>query len=371
MKNKIVLSLAAILTVSSLNASELLKDIKVDISDTVRYSAEDDSNKHLNATTNKLNINLSGDIKVIPQTSFELGLTDIRNIDDQSDTREYNGQKQTKLNRANLTTNIHQIDTVVKAGRQAVTMDKGSLISNDPWALMERTVDRVTVVNNSIKDLTLTTAYGWQVNPSDTKNNLKTDFLLLNAKYNILDGVTISVYDYLIEDHSDTYGSLFDMRITEKGLSYLTTVEYNQQKDANIGNATNVDGKFYNVNIGLGALGTDFRVGHLVSKDRFDAPLGDNHNFLGTSDMIGHGDVKSTYVTLDSQLTNSLTANVSYHYLKKESDSKKLGNEVDLGLTYKFNDNLSFLAKTALFNSNSEGGLQDDKRTWVEAKITF
>ena len=51
MKNKIVLSLAAILTISSLSAADLLKDVKVDISDSVRYTAEDDSNKNLNATS--------------------------------------------------------------------------------------------------------------------------------------------------------------------------------------------------------------------------------------------------------------------------------------------------------------------------------
>lgn len=370
MKNKIVLSLAAILTISSLSAADLLKDVKVDISDSVRYTA-DDSNKNLNATTNKLNANLTGDVKVIPRTSFELGITDIRNIDDEIGTEKFNGQEQTKLNRANLTTNLSKIDTVVKAGRQAVTLDKGSLISNNPWALMETSVDSVAVINNSVKALTLTSAYGWQVNPSDTKKNLKDEFLLLNAKYTIVNGMTISAYDYMIEDTSDTYGALFDMNITEKGLTYLTTVEYDKQRDASIGETVGVDAKFYNINTGLGALGNEVRLGYTVSKDGFDAPLGDTHDFLGTSDMIGHGDVKSKYVTLNSKLTDELTANVSYHNLKAESDNTRLGNEVDLGLSYKFNDNLSFLAKTAIFNSYSESGIEDDKKTWVEAKVSF
>lgn len=371
MKNKIVLSLAAILTVSSLSAADLLKDIKTDISDSVRFTANDDTNKNLNATTNKLKVNLTGDVKVVPQTTFELEVTDVRNIDDEIGSELFNGEEQTKLNRINFTTQLSQIDSVVKVGRQAVTLDKGSLISNNPWNLMETSVDGVALINNSIKGLTLTGAHGWQVNPTDTEKNVKLDFTLLNAKYNIIDGISISAYDYMIEDHSDTYGALFDVNKTDKGLTYLMTAEYNKQKDSTIGDATNVDAKFYDVNAGLGALGTEVRVGYTVSKDGFDAPLGNSHEYLGTSDMVGHGDVKSTYVTLNSELTKELSAETSFHTLKTESTGDKLGNELDLGLGYQVHENVKLMAKTALFNSYANSGLNDNDKTWVEMKVSF
>lgn len=374
MRKKIVLSLAAIMTVSSLNAmdTEFLKNLKTDVSDTVRFTSDNNIPNNLDTTTNKLKLNVTGQIDFLPQTSFEIEVTDIRNLNDEVGSKTLNGEKQTKLNRLNLTTDISQIDTVVKLGRQAVTLDKGSLISNNPWNLMETSVDRVSVVNNSIKNLTLLGAYGWQVNPADTKENLKDSFVLLNAKYSILDGVSISVYDYLIEDTRDTYGALFDVNVEDSGLSYLLTAEYNKQKNPNIGKTNvDVDGKFYNVSAGLGALDTEMRVGYTVSKDNFVAPLGDSHNFLGTSDMVGHGDVKSTYVTLNSKLTNKLTAEASYHYLKRESDGVKLGNELDLGLGYKIHKNVDVLAKTAIFNAYGQSGLADDRKVWLELKVSF
>lgn len=372
MNKKILLSLSAIMAVSALNAGEIAKNVNVNMEDTVRYQNLDrDSNTDdINGITNKFKINVSGDLKVLSGVKYEVEVTDVRNLDEDSANTTLNGEELTEINRANLSGMIGS-DTTVIVGRQAAHLDNGRMVSNGSWNLKERTVDGVAVVNTTLPNTTLFAAHGWRLNNADVADGTNVDFTLLNAKFSPKKGISISVYDYMIEDTHDTIGGLVTLTegIPSIGRDLTLNAEYAKQTDPTIGDASNVDGKFYDVNANLTLAGTTLTVGHTVSEDSFSAPLGENHAFLGTSDEVGLGDVESTYVGIKGEIIPKLTANASYHMFDTESTGADLGDEIDLGVNYAYNENVSVMAKTAMYNG--EAANTDVSKTWVGVNIKF
>ncbi len=382
MKKIVKMSLAASMLMGvssvSLQAADILTNIKADGQIRARYERVDMSNnnaKNANAYTNRLAVGVGADIAGQDWVSVYAQMTNVSSISDHygyaGNPRGYdivNDGKQTRLTQAYV--DLKYADTLLRVGRQAVNLDNLRFVGSVDWRQMPQTFDAIALVNSSIKNLGLLAAYLSQVNRVDTDDGiptLDTSSLVLHASYQIIPELNITAYDYMIGAGTaatelgahklpgrgigfDTYGIFLDGKTKlSEDTSIRYRAEYARQKDPSMkldsayGKSYNVKADYYDLELGVDVkgflacaqyevLGADTKNGKAWS---FQTPLATLHAHNGWADVFGG--VMGTPLEGLEDLNVSLgyksdafgLFKVTYHDFSSNKKSLDYGHEVD------------------------------------------
>jgi hypothetical protein len=291
----------------------------------------------------------------------------------------------TEVNRAWLS--YSNWNTTLKAGRQRIIHDGARFIGNVGWRQAEQTFDAVSVVNQSVEDLTLNYTYIFNVKRINSDNR-NSDTHAIKLDYTGLPIGKLTGYTYLIEfpgaavpvanQSSRTFGlSLAGSRPVNDAvkLSYLAEAALQIEGRES---ALDYQAEYYHLNggaafkqfdlsAGYEVLGTDNNVG-------FYTPLATLAKWNGWADAFlaatpGAG-LRDLYFSGTLKLPYGLPLNLSYHHFSTDIGDTDLGEEIDVTLTKKLNKNFSALARYAWFNSSTAGRSDRDK-FWVQIDFKF
>jgi hypothetical protein len=232
-------------------------------------------------------------------------------------------------------------DTLIRAGRQGVNLDNQRFIGTVNWRQMPQTYDAVAVVNNSIENLDLLGAYVWRVNRIFADDSLKPDVLhneavLLHAAYHFMPELTVTAYDYMVEDISDTYGLALTGKTKMAGASVSYRAEYATQQDSSIGDGK-ADADYYNIEANMlmnGIIaGAQYEVLGGDGNSAFQTPLATLHAHNGWADMF-LGTPPDGLVDLNFKLGYKAAGfgvfKVIYHDFSSDEGSTDYGTEWDV-----------------------------------------
>lgn len=286
-------------------------------------------------------------------------------------------------------------DTTLRGGRQRLMLDNERFVGAVGWRQNEQTYDGGSLVNKSIKNLTATYGYVYNVNrvfgPDDGtsaswKGDWESDTHLVNLSY-VLPFGTLTAYDYLMEfettealaQSNKTWGVRFAGKhaITmTTGLAY--TLEYASQEDHG-DNPVSYDADYYLVegaltlpaaitlNAGLEVLGGD----EDTAGKSFRTPLATLHKFQGWADTFlatPNAGIQDRYVGA-SIVVLGTTSLLTWHDYEAEDGDASYGDEINASLTRKFGKYLTGMLKYADYSE--DGFAVDTRKFWVQVQLDF
>ncbi len=193
-------------------------------------------------------------------------------------------------------------NTVVRAGRQRITLDNHRFIGDVGWRQNDQTYDSFSLTNMSLPETTIEYAYIDNVNrvfgpdsgtpPAD----FQSDSHILNVKHEWLPNWDVTAYVYLLdlEDSPFSSNKTFGIRIdgsnaVSEKTSTSYTMEYAHQK--NYGdNPNNYSADYFLLEGALTTIGITGKLGYEVlegdSVQAFQTPLATLHAFQGWADKF-------------------------------------------------------------------------------------
>lgn len=290
--------------------------------------------------------------------------------------------------------------TNLTVGRQNLVLDNTRFIGNVAWRQNYQTFDSVVVKDATFDKLSLTYGYLWGINRifGDISGapaafaDYDSDSHIFNASYAGLPFGTVTGYAYLLDfdnapgNSTATYGLSFaggtplsdDLRLTYRA-EYATQSDYgsslfNYDADYYVGELGLVFVKKYGIAVGHEVLGSDNNQG-------FKTPLATLHAFNGWADKFLNtpsAGLTDTYVKVSAELPADLSLLAFYRWYESDVGGRDYGDEINLQLTYKVNNHLSFLAKASLFEAGQTapipgagGANQDTDKFSLQADFVF
>ncbi len=274
--------------------------------------------------------------------------------------------------------------SMVKVGRQGINLDNQRYVGTVAWRQNMQTFDAVTVEAKPMDELTMIYGYVNHVErifgSGDIANPAHTDFDGHSHLINVACGkLVLFAYFFDLENDAGAANSnqSFGAHLTQPLFDEFLTLygEYGYQTDAfdspldygaNYFHATaSFDTKPVGLLFGYEYLGSDNGVGYKF-------PLGTNHAFNGYADKFlstpAQG-LQDAYVSGSAELPFDLTGKLYYHKFHAVSGGANFGDEVDLVLIKKLNDNLTILGKYAYFWS--DGDFADIQRSSIQLDYKF
>jgi hypothetical protein len=290
-------------------------------------------------------------------------------------------------------------DTTIKGPRQRIVIDNVRFVGDVGWRQNAQTFDGVLLENKSIKDVTLTYAYLYQINRvfgsenSETigspnaaiKGRWQSDSHIIHANWAASPYANLTGYSYLLDfdtapvNSSATYGGFVtgsapindDIKLSYRG-------EFAWQTD--YGNSPlsyetpyyhlNITGnlfKKYTVGVGYEVLGSDNNQG-------FRTPLATLHAFNGWADVFlatpGQG-LRDIYVTLGATLPWEMPLQFVYHKFDSDKMSQDYGSEFDVVISKKFYKNWTALLKYAHYMGEDAPYAFDADKFWAQVEFNF
>ena len=233
--------------------------------------------------------------------------------------------------------------TSLHAGRSHVNLDNQRFIGTVGWRQSERSYDTVYVANNDVENLNVMAAYVYGYAGVKSVTTTDTSSVLLNAKYKVMDELSITGYGYLLASKTDTYGVALTGKI-DAGAKLSYRAEYAVQKDPSLEYQTadvKADATYMNFDLGANFSGVLAGLNYesLSGKDgadttAFNPALGTNHKFNGWADVFYVGGVPTDGL-LDANARLGYKAKgfgkvlAVYHDFKSDVGSKSYGTEID------------------------------------------
>ena len=312
---------------------------------------------------------------------------------------------QSRITQANISYSANGFTAIL--GRKMVVLDNARFIGNVGWRQMPQTYDLAAVAYNGIENLSLLGAYVTQVNRifnSDGNGPLNTHMstgsVLLHASYKLVPELTLTAYDYMIENFADHIGIRATGKAKLDDITLKYTAEYAVQNDPSLDNEDDPlyspnrkqDADYYNLALDATYDAFTAGIGYEVLSDKGDGdyafwtPLATLHAMNGWADIF----LNTPDQGLDD-LSVKLAYNAKeygkivgiYHDFKSDVDNTQgdddLGNEVDIAYKYKINKNLGFLLKGAWYNAGDDSFLDkngkikyhDTTKYWVQLDYKF
>jgi len=305
-------------------------------------------------------------------------------------------------------TRVHQaymdfkiLSTTIRAGRQEIIMDDHRLIGNIGWRQNGQSFDAVTITNKSISDLELFAGYIAKINTIllTDKDLGDSGLIMAHAKYTGIKGMTVSVYDYLLDSDADAAGHHKDFGIVGgrvKGkipLSKDFNVEYegDYSKQHSYKDGRNYDGYmvngFFGLNFGGIGIGSGYSKisGQRGERRAFDTLFSTAHKFNGWSDQFlktngGNlvGGLEDIYFQLKAQCKPARTKFLAVYHIfdvaNKGAYGGRYGDEINVQTVTKVYDNITLLLKYAsYFASNGKGNPagKDENVFWTRVGYKF
>jgi hypothetical protein len=379
-----------------------------------RYEGVDDKSKTLFANAATLRLRLGYESAVWHGVAFAVDFDEVLDLGTTDHNSTRNGKtayptipdpRMLALNRLQVSYTT-DFDTRIIVGRQRLLIGDQRFIGNSGWRQHEQTFDAVTLVNTSVKDLTLTYAYLGRVNrvygPSDPvpatgpAGHFGSSSHLFNAVYTGLPGLKLEGYAYLLKLGQEgpasailatsklstaTYGLRGEYRASlADGLTaQLNTAYAHQQNYA--GNPLRFDLDYWQGEGSLSWRGLTALAGYEMLGGNgtigFSTPLATLHAYQGWADLFlatpanGIDDLylKGSYALRSIPCAQSLTATLVYHDFRAAHIDAGIGTEWDASLELALDKHTSFLLSLADYQGSgtSLGGFKDKTITWAQA----
>ncbi len=285
--------------------------------------------------------------------------------------------------------------TTLLAGRAAVNIGNQRFVGTVGWRQNDQTWDMAAMINSSIPDMTITTAYVWNVNRIFGNNhpfgNLDTNTFIVDAKYTGLPIGNVTAYGLIIDLNdapvfglsSKTFGVRFDgkHKMGKGNLSFLYEAEYANQTD-NASNATDYSADYVHLSAGLSGGGLTGKLGfEKLGSDNggtvaFSTPLATLHKFNGWADkFLGTpaGGLEDFYGSLSYKVggdgpMKGLKFDAIYHDFSAAVGGS-YGSEIDLQVSKKINKHYSIALKLADYDAS--GFSTDTQKIWFTLGAHF
>ena len=264
------------------------------------------------------------------------------------------------------------------AGRQRVLHNNQRFVGGVGWRQNEQTYDGVRAQYKA-DAFTVDYSYIQNIN-SITAGNVKGDFQLVNARYNINKSHKIAAFAYLLDydsavaNSSSTLGALYNGKFGK----FLVNASLACQSDDG-DNPTSYSALYVNAEAGynFGAvtvIGGYELLGSDDGKVSFNTPLATKHKFNGWADkFLGtpKEGLQDVYLTAKGKIFGVKWA-ATYHDFSSDVDSIDFGSELDLVATYQFNKNYGVLVKAANYSEGDAGiAATDTNKLWLQMTATF
>lgn len=335
--------------------------------------------------------------------SFYIDFEDIRAADDDSfNAAGLNNQatraviadpEDSELNQLYVNYTLDNLPFKARLGRQRLKLDDDRFVGNVGWRQNEQTFDAATMWLTPGDNFTLLYSFIWDVNRifgPDSGRDFDSESHLLNLSYDGLDWGKITAFAYLLEfenlnvtptgpaSSSDTYGIRFEgKQELNEGFSLAYTLSYASQSDAG-DNTTSYDADYYFGELSLtrkelGTIGVGYEVlGSDNSVAAFQTPLATGHKFNGWADVFltTHATgLDDLYFYAAALLPCDIKGRIVYHIFEADEGGTDYGEEIDLVLSRKINDNWSVTGKLSDFDGDP--GFADRTKFWIQTTVTF
>ncbi len=267
-------------------------------------------------------------------------------------------------------------DTVLRGGREALTLDNLRFIGDVGWRQNNQTFDGVNLLNESIEDLKIFYGYVSKVNrifgPDSPVGTFNTNLNLVNAGYSGFGEVlkaTVYTYLYDVKSNDNLSTANFGARIYGKypageDLNLLYDGEYAYQRDFE-DNPLDFAASYWRAELGAGLDEFSVTAAYEVlgSDDGvvgFSTPFATLHKWNGWADKFlltpedGLQDAYAGlhYVSKDlCEGVQQFRGDIVYHYFQSDHERVKYGTEWDFNLTADFLNYFSAGVKYAVYDA--------------------
>ncbi len=291
----------------------------------------------------------------------------------------------TEVNQAFL--HFKQADLFARLGRQRLILDNQRFVGNVGWRQNEQTFDALTLQYQRPEGPALLYSYLDQVNRvlgrEHPMGRWQSDSHLVNVRSPLGEFGTGGAYIYLLQFEEapamsgDTFGFWVRPALPQLPLPTTLHLEIAHQRD-NSGNAAGAD---FSHTYFRGELETTldrFTIGGGFERlggngtTAFQTPLATLHAFNGWADQFlatpadGLDDI---FVFATVKLPAQITGRINAHHFSSHRGNTTYGQEIDLLLSKPLGENLSLLAKAALFDGKE--GRPDVTKLWLQAELRF
>ena len=278
-------------------------------------------------------------------------------------------------------------NTVIRAGRQRITLDNHRFIGDVGWRQNDQTYDAFSLTNTSLAKTTIEYAYIDKVNrifgpDSGTPTaEFQSDSHILNAKYAWLPNWNVTAYAYFLDLVNSPLSSNRTVGIRVSGshtfndrASASYTMEYAHQNDYG-DNPNNYSADYILLEGALTMGGITGKLGYEVLQGNpvqaFQTPLATLHAFQGWSDKFlstPADGIEDLYFSISATVYGASTS-LLYHRFSRESGGPDYGSEWDLAIRKPFAKRYALVLKYANYNARSLG--TDTEKAWVMITANF
>jgi len=402
---KTVLSLAALpLMVGGLSVSASAAE-SISLVDDLEFSGEirpryeradvkDNNLKTANAITARTRLAVSGKLLGVDGLTGKVGVTSVNNFG-YTDYAPAKAGYDTILDPQQAVLSEGYVaytksDTTLLGGRSFVNLDDQRFIGTVGWRQMERSYDTVTVMNSSVKNLSLLGSWVYGYEGVGSVTTVDTGSALLHANYKVADALNVTAFDYMLADIHDTYG----LRLTgeapagEVKLNYAAS--YAMQKDASLKYALSsvpkIEANYYDLALDATLKGITVGAEYEVlgeakgsSTAGFTTPLATLHKFQGWADVFlartansNNNGLKDANVKLGYAAKGFGKVMGIYHKFNAVTGANaNLGSEIDALYANAVPGvkDVGFLAKAAFYSKGDTGN--DVTKFWVQLDYKF
>jgi hypothetical protein len=273
---------------------------------------------------------------------------------------------------------------LITVGRQFIRLDNRRMVAKNDWRQFPQSFDALTVNNTFIESLDL--FYGLLTHINTTQANSRSaggrrtlHTHLINGRWSGYQYGTITGYVYLNRDRTiptNSHGMLgFIVTGTEEQTNFCDfRVELARQR-SNFGNPVKYTAHYAygridkTVDMFTGGLGAERISGNASHANRnFNMPLGTRHEFNGYAEVFSTTPSQGLqdYFAAVGVKHKDLAVTLTYHYFlfDKTLSTKRAGNEVDLLIEFKINEQFNISTAYASYNPSNKATVRT-RRFWV------
>ncbi|MBI2567201.1 MAG: alginate export family protein [Candidatus Schekmanbacteria bacterium] len=279
--------------------------------------------------------------------------------------------------------------SVLRLGRQEFTLDDHRLIGDVGWRQHAQSFDGLTFANKSVKELTLTVGYLWQVKTiANTEQDL--DYLgVLHVHYSGSPYAKISGFGYFLDAPGDQPTDRDKMTLGFAAGGGATYFEYaaDYALQRKLADADFDGGSMLNVFAGgrfsgfLAGAGYSNISGQDGDQRPFDTLFSTAHKFNGWSDEFlatNGGGLKLGLEDLYLRFSGGVKGFkflAQYHLYGQESGDDDYGSEGEFQVVKKWSDRFSSILKLASYSADSSNksgvAMLDEQVIWLRAEINI
>jgi hypothetical protein len=404
-KMSLVAAIAAAAATTGANAGALdniLSNPKLDIELRPRYEAVDDSvNKDASALTVRTALGVQAGLFEVDGLNAQL---QAMSVDHFGLVADYAPEKagyakvvdpaQTRMTQANISYSANDFTGIL--GRKMVVLDNARFIGNVGWRQMPQTYDLAAAIYNGVENLSLLGAYVTRVNKINT-SHFDTGTVLLHATYKAMPELTLTAYDYMVENFADHIGIRATGKIDLENVKLGYEAEYAMQNDPSLTDSddavfgsnpsgdVNQDASYYKIAVSGSMDAFTLGVGYEFLSDKgngefaFSTPLATLHAMNGWADVFlstpAEG-LTDTSVKLAYNAGEYGKLAAIYHSFSSDSKNAAgdddLGSEIDAAYNVKVAKGLGLLLKGAWYSKGDDSfGKQDTTKYWVQLDYKF